>query len=73
MGKAMLNNNYIKYKNLYESNKHDELSDFIDTLSHEDRIKLRMHLTKHNLPALRNLYFDYITQEWIKGSDFPTR
>ena len=44
----------------------DILSNFVDTLSHAQRIELRIELEYHNIPTLRNLYYDYGRQEWIK-------
>lgn len=46
----------------------------IDMLSDEQRIELRKELISNGITELpRNLYFNYETQRWIEGDDFPSK
>lgn len=56
---------YLKY---LETASHDELSDWVDTLTHGERIELRQELEKDGCKQLiRSLYFDYDKQVWIEA------
>ena len=54
-----------RYIQLYRSSRHDELADWIEELSWEERINLRNDLFKRDIPAVRGLSFDYKKQDWI--------
>lgn len=55
-------NEYIK---LLKQNK-SKAAAYVETLNKLDRIKLREQLVKQGCKQLmRNLYYDYKTQQWI--------
>jgi len=54
------------YKVFVDSNDINRLSDFVDTLSHPERIVLRESLEKTKTKLIRTLYFDYQKQVWIE-------
>lgn len=55
------------YLTLLREKEDDKLSDLVDSLSHVERIALRMELVKAGCNELaRNLYYDYDKQTWIE-------
>jgi len=54
------------YKVFVDSKDLDSLSDFVDSLSHPERIVLRESLEKSKTKLIRTLYFDYKKQVWIE-------
>lgn len=52
------------YIQLYRTSK-DQLAEWVETLSHKDRMALREDLFKKDIPTVRGLSFDYQTHQWI--------